>query len=52
MQQQLQRGADVNAQGGRYGNALRAASVGSYEKTVQLLVEIGADVIQGGSLES
>jgi ankyrin repeat protein len=40
----LASGADVNAQGGRYGNALQAASVGGYMKIVQLLLDKGADV--------
>ncbi|KAK8124413.1 uncharacterized protein PG998_000172 [Apiospora kogelbergensis] len=40
---------DVNAQGGRYGNALQAASFGGHEKTVQILLDKGADVsAQGG----
>jgi ankyrin repeat protein len=42
-------GADINAQGGVYGNALCAASVGGHEKVVQMLVDVGADVnAQGG----
>jgi ankyrin repeat protein len=42
-------GADVNAQGGEYGNALCAASDGGHGKIVQMLVEAGADVnAQGG----
>jgi ankyrin repeat protein len=45
----LDRGADVNAQGGKYGNALQAASWREDEKMVQILVENGADVnAQGG----
>ena len=41
--------ADVNAQGGYYGNALQAASVEGYEKVVQVLIDTGADVnAQGG----
>ena len=41
--------ADVNAQGGRYGNALQAASFRGYEEVVKLLVHKGADVnAQGG----
>ncbi|KFY02998.1 hypothetical protein V490_00340, partial [Pseudogymnoascus sp. VKM F-3557] len=34
----------VNAQGGHYGNALKAASVGGHEHTVKLLLDKGADV--------
>lgn len=34
----------VNAQGGRYGNALQAASRGGHEKVVQTLLDIGADI--------
>ncbi|KAF8347274.1 vegetative incompatibility protein HET-E-1 [Amanita rubescens] len=37
-------GADVNAQGGRYGNALQAALLGGHEQVVELLLEKGADV--------
>lgn len=37
-------GADVNAQGGWYGNALQAASFGGYREIVQVLVDKGADV--------
>ncbi|XP_044714480.1 ankyrin repeats (many copies) domain-containing protein [Hirsutella rhossiliensis] len=45
----LNKGADVNAQGGRYGNALQAASTQGHEKVVQTLLDKGADVnIQGG----
>ena len=39
----------INTQGGRYGNALQAASYGGHETIAQLLVEKGADVnAQGG----
>jgi ankyrin repeat protein len=42
--------ADVNAQGGRYGNALQAASVGGHEAVVKVLLNKGADVnAQGGN---
>jgi len=45
----LEKGADVNAQGGQFGNALRAASTWGHEAVVRLLLEKGADVnAQGG----
>ncbi|KAJ6103492.1 hypothetical protein N7486_005919 [Penicillium sp. IBT 16267x] len=45
----LEHGADVNAQGGHYGNALYAASWEGHDKIVQMLLEHGADVnAQGG----
>ena len=45
----LNKGANVNAQGGFQGNALSAASTGSHEKAVQLLLDKGAIVkVQGG----
>lgn len=40
----LQKGADINVQGGRYGNALQAASYQGHQGIVQLLLERGADV--------
>jgi ankyrin repeat protein len=40
----LDNGADVNAQGGYYGNALQAASVRGYQEITQLLLDKGADV--------
>jgi ankyrin repeat protein len=50
----LDRGADVNAQGGHYGSALQAASFGGHENVVRmLLVRHGADVnSQGGEYGS
>lgn len=39
----LDRGMDVNALGGRYGNALVAASTSGSEKMVTLLLDRGAD---------
>ena len=45
----LNEGADVNAQGGEYGNALQAASSRGYDRIVQMLLEKGADTnAQGG----
>jgi hypothetical protein len=45
----LEKGADVNTQGGHYGNALQAASFKGHEPVVRLLLEKGADVnAQGG----
>jgi len=45
----LDGGADVNAQGGYYGNALQAASSNGKEAVVKLLLDTGADVnAQGG----
>jgi ankyrin repeat protein len=45
----LKRGADVNAQGGEYGNALQAASYRGHAEIVQLLLNKGANVnAQGG----
>ncbi|EXL65189.1 hypothetical protein FOPG_18575 [Fusarium oxysporum f. sp. conglutinans race 2 54008] len=42
-------GADVNAEGGEYGNALQAASHGGNLEIVRLLLDKGADVnAQGG----
>ncbi|KAJ7693718.1 ankyrin repeat domain-containing protein [Mycena olivaceomarginata] len=40
----LNKGADVNAQGGRYGNALWAAVSQGHDKIVLVLLDKGADV--------
>ncbi|CEO59613.1 Putative Pfs, NACHT and Ankyrin domain protein [Penicillium brasilianum] len=45
----ISKGADVNAQGGQYGNALQAASLGGHEEVVKMLLDQGVDVnAQGG----
>ncbi|RYN70166.1 hypothetical protein AA0117_g10718 [Alternaria alternata] len=45
----LNAGAEINAQGGRYGNALQAASEGGHEHVVKTLLNAGAKVnAQGG----
>jgi hypothetical protein len=45
----LNNGANVNAQGGQYGNALQAASAGGHYQTVALLLDNGAHInAQGG----
>jgi ankyrin repeat protein len=38
----LDKGVDVNAQGGHYGNALQAASFRGHKQVVKLLLEAGA----------
>ncbi len=49
VQMLLDKGADVNAQGGDFGDALQAASCEGHEKVVQMLLDKGADVkAQGG----
>jgi uncharacterized membrane protein len=45
----LDKGAEVNAQGGDFGNALQAASRGGHEQVVKTLLDKGAEVnAQGG----
>lgn len=40
----LEKGADINAQGGEHdGNALQLASAGGDEKVVQMLFDTGAE---------
>jgi hypothetical protein len=45
----LDAGAEVNAQGGEFGNALQAASFGSRGKVVKMLLDAGAHQDQKGS---
>ncbi|PSN64889.1 HET-domain-containing protein [Corynespora cassiicola Philippines] len=40
----LDKGAEVNAQGGLYGNALQAASAEGYEQVIKTLLNAGAEV--------
>lgn len=40
----LDKGAEVNAQGGNYGNALLAASDRDHEQIVELLLDEGAEL--------
>ena len=40
----LDKGAEINAQGGRFGNALQAALLRGYEMTVHLLLDKGAEI--------
>ncbi|KAK2765812.1 pfs domain-containing protein [Colletotrichum kahawae] len=47
----LKNGADVNAQGGRYGNALQAASERGHQEIIQMLLNNGADVNAQAALE-
>ncbi|TKW49940.1 hypothetical protein CTA1_10836 [Colletotrichum tanaceti] len=42
----LHQGADVNAQGGYYGNSLQAATIGGHQDIVQLLLDAEADLRQ------
>ena len=49
----LDRGADINAQGGYYGNALQAAASLENEVIVRLLLDRGADVnARGGKYDN
>lgn len=44
-------GADVNAQGGKFGNALQAAAWEGSTEVVKMLLDAGADVnVKGGQV--
>ena len=50
MQTLIQYGADVNTQGGHFGNALQAASYGGHDGIVRTLIQHGANMnAQGGA---
>lgn len=42
VQMMLDKGVDVNAQGGMYDNALQAASAGDHKKVMEMLLDKGA----------
>ncbi|KAH8749088.1 hypothetical protein F5883DRAFT_365330, partial [Diaporthe sp. PMI_573] len=45
----FEKGADVNAEGGEFGNALQAASFEGHKELVQILLKNSADVnAEGG----
>ncbi|KAA8617103.1 Ank-2 multi-domain protein [Pyrenophora tritici-repentis] len=48
----LDNGADINAQGGEYGNALQTASEGGHKQVVKMLLEAGAHQHQENDLAS
>ena len=48
MQLLLNDGADVNAQGGEYGNALQAAEFDGTTQAIWVLLDKGADNAQSG----
>jgi ankyrin repeat protein len=49
----LQKGADVNALGGKFGSALQTATFTADKELVELLIERGADVnARGGNFGS
>ncbi|KAI0568064.1 Ank-4 multi-domain protein, partial [Pyrenophora tritici-repentis] len=48
----IDQGAEVNAQGGEYGNALQAALAGGYEQVVKALLDAGAHQHQEGNTVS
>ena len=48
----IQKGADINAQGGLYGNALQAASARGHVEIAEMLIQNGAKRTNGLSLIS
>jgi ankyrin repeat protein len=49
----LEKGADINAQGGHYGNALQAASYFGHYEIVTLFLEKDADInARGGPVDN
>jgi len=48
VQQLLEKGAKINAQGGEYDNALQAASAEGHKEVVQQLLEKGAKISAQG----
>jgi ankyrin repeat protein len=48
----LDKSAEVNTQGGDYGNALQAASAGGYKQIVKMLLDAGAHQHQDDNLAS
>lgn len=44
----VKNGADIHAQGGRYGNALQAAAFGGKDQTIRVMIERGASVTPSG----
>ena len=50
VQMLLDKGADVNAQGGYYNNALQAALFKGHDQVIQMLLDKGADInTRGGN---
>ncbi len=50
LEQLIETGADVNARGGTYGNALQVASYEGHQEVIHLLLDEGADVNAPGGI--